>query len=211
MKIDQVLEIITFRRREFPPKVGLLAAISGIDGSGKSTMARQVVEELKSRGLNAALIGLDAWHNSPEKRFNKDAPAQHFYRHAFRFEELFEILINPLKHNKSTHITVELTRLPEDDLYLHSYDFDEIDVIVLEGIFLFKKELRKNYDLAFWVECSFEAALQRAILRNQEGLSEKEIISDYRTIYFPAQKIHFTKDKPKSDVDGIVENDELGN
>jgi len=208
MDIDQVVEIISSRRQELSQRVSLLVAISGIDGSGKSTIAQQVVGKLKSRGLDAALIGLDAWHHPPEKRFNKDAPAQHFYHHAFRFNELFNILINPLRHTRSAHITVELTRLPENDLYLHSYDLDEVDVIVLEGIFLFKKELRKNYDLAFWVECSFETALQRALLRNQEGLSKEEIIRDYHTIYFPAQRIHLTRDDPKSNVDGIVENDE---
>ncbi|HEU0046656.1 MAG TPA: hypothetical protein VFQ43_03495 [Nitrososphaera sp.] len=209
MDIDRVIQIITSRRQELSPKVGLLVAISGIDGSGKSTMAREVAERLKHQGLNAALIGLDAWHHPPEKRFNKNDPAQHFYSHAFRFDELFDILINPLQHSRTAHITVELTRLPENDLYLHSYDLNEVDVIVLEGIFLFKKELKKNHDLAFWVECSFETALRRALLRNQEGLSEEEIIRDYRTIYFPAQRIHFTRDSPKSNVDGIVGNDEV--
>lgn len=209
MNIDQAIEIITSKWRELSPKASLLVGISGIDGSGKSTMARRVVERLKSQGLRASLISLDAWHHPPEKRFNKDDPARHFYQHAFRFDELFDILINPLKYNGSAHITVELTRLPENDLYPHSYDLDEVDVIVLEGIFLFKKELRESYDLAFWVECSFETALQRAILRNQEGLSEEEIIRDYQTIYFPAQKFHLIKDNPKSNVDGIVESDEL--
>jgi len=166
LNIDQVIKIITSRRRELPAKVSLLVAVSGIDGSGKSTMARHVVEKLKSRGVNAALVGLDAWHYPPEKRFNKDAPALHFYQHAFRFDELFDILINPLKNNKSAHIAVELTRLPENDVYMQSYDFDEVDVIVLEGIFLLKKELKKNYDLAFWIDCLFETALQRAILRS---------------------------------------------
>ena len=164
MNIDRVIEIITSRRQELSLKASLLVAISGIDGSGKSTMAQQIVERLKSRGLNAVSIGLDAWHHPPEKRFNKDTPAQHFYNHAFRFDELFNILINPLKHNRSAHIMVELTSLPSNDLYLHSYELDEVDVIVLEGIFLFKKELKKNYDLAFWVECSFETAFRRAVL-----------------------------------------------
>src|SRR3989442_2382943 len=209
MNIDQVVEIITAGRQELFRKPSLLVGISGIDGSGKSTMAQQIVESLKRQGLNAALIGVDAWHHPPEKRFNQYDPAQHFYDNAFRFDELFDTLINPLRHNRSTHITVELTRLPEHDLYLHSYDLEEVDVIVLEGIFLFKKELKKNHDLAFWVECSFETALRRALLRNQEGLSEEEIIRDYRTIYFPAQRIHLTRDNPKSNVNGIVGNDEL--
>jgi uridine kinase len=205
MNTDEVIELIASRRQELSRTASLLVAISGIDASGKSTLARQIVEGLKSQGLNAAMIGLDAWHHPSEKRFNEKSPAQHFYDHAFRFDELFALLINPLKRNKSAHTTVELTKLPENDLYLHSYDLDEVDVIILEGIFLFRKELRKNYDLAFWVECSFETALRRALLRNQEGLSEEETIRDYRTIYFPAQRIHLMRDEPLSNADGIVE------
>lgn len=70
MNIDEVIAIITSKRQELSQTASLLVAISGIDASGKSTMAQQVVEGLKSQGLNAALIGLDAWHHPPEKRFN---------------------------------------------------------------------------------------------------------------------------------------------
>src|SRR5205085_12579908 len=94
----------------------------------------------------------------------------------------------------------------QNDLILHSYDLQNIDVIILEGIFLFKKELREKYDLAFWIECPFETALQRAVLRNQEGLSENEVIRDYRDINFPAQMIYLAKDQPQFYADGIVNN-----
>lgn len=182
----------------------LLLAISGIDGSVKSTIARGVVEDLKYKNINAVLLNLDAWHNPPEIRFNKNNPAEHFYNHAYRFDDFFSLLINPLKANRSINITLELIRLPENDFYMHTYDLKNVDVIVLEGIFLFRQDLKENYDLAFWVECSFETALERALKRNQEGLSEKEIIHDYETIYFPAQRIHFEKDNPKSNVNGIL-------
>lgn len=208
MKIDEALAVITSARQALSPSISLLVALSGIDASGKSTIAQEIVERLRISGLNAILVGLDPWHNAPEKRFSKDAPAEHFYQHAFRFPELFELLIDPLRHTRSAHVTVELTRLPENDLYLRTYDLDEVEVIVLEGIFLFRKELRSNYDLAFWVECSFETALVRAIKRNQEGLSEAEIVRDFHSIYFPAQRIHFARDDPQANVDGVLENDQ---
>lgn len=208
MNIDQVIEVIHVCRQQRSPEVSLLVALSGIDGSGKSTIAQRVVGGLENRGLNAVSIGLDAWHHPPAKRFSKEAPAAHFYENAFRFAELFEVLINPLKQNRAAHVTVELTRLPENDLIEHTFDLADLDVIVLEGIFLLKKELRENYDLAFWVECSFETALRRALQRNQEGLSEAEILRDYQTIYFPAQRIHFATDEPMANVNGIIRNDE---
>ena len=59
----------------------------------------------------------------------------------------------------------EVTRQPENDLFPHTFDFHDVEVIVLEGIFLLKREFRALYDLAFWVECSFETALARALRR----------------------------------------------
>jgi uridine kinase len=48
---------------------------------------------------------------------------------------------------------------------------EEVDIIVLEGIYLLKHAYRHYFDLAFWVECTFETALQRALQRGQEGAS----------------------------------------
>jgi uridine kinase len=206
MKIDHLVQTILSRRNALPQHIALLVAISGIDGSGKSTLATQLAQRLNKNGINSVLITLDAWHNPPEKRFGKEDPGGHFYRNAFRFNELFDLVVNPLRLNRALQVTVELTRLPENDSYLHRYDFGDVDVILLEGIFLLKRELRESYDLAFWVECSFEEALRRAVLRNQEGLSEEQIIEDYKRIYFPAQRIHLEWDNPKSNVDGVVDN-----
>jgi uridine kinase len=51
----------------------------------------------------------------------------------------------------------------------HPYEFREVDVILLEGIFLLKQELRAHYDLSIWIDCSFKTALARAIARAREA------------------------------------------
>jgi uridine kinase len=87
---------------------------------------------------------------------------------------------------------------------VHTYEFHEVDVILLEGIFLLKRELRPLYDLAFWLDCRFDVALGRTIARNQEGLSQAEIIHDYTTLYFPAQRLHFERDHPRAVADLVL-------
>ena len=64
-------------------------------------------------------------------------------------------------------------------------------------------------DYKIWIDCSFETALKRAIQRNQEGLSNEEIIEAYHTRFFPAQKIHFEVDSPQKIADIIFDNDTL--
>jgi uridine kinase len=205
--IDHAVETITSRGTNGARDVSLLVAVSGIDGAGKGTLTERITGALKDQKINAVSINLDGWHNAASRRFNPQNPAEHFYDHAFRFDELFRLLIDPLRRNRSIHLKTELTRLPENDFYLHAYDFDDVEVILLEGIFLLKRALRGRYDLALWIECSFETALKRARARNQEGLSDREIVRDYETIYFPAQRIHFMKDDPQSNADVIINND----
>jgi uridine kinase len=204
--IKDIADAICARKRRMSESRSLLVAISGIDACGKAKISKELSEALQSRDLNPALIHLDAWHTAPEIRFNKERPAEHFYKHAFRFPELFGLLINPLKQNKSIHLNIDLTRFPQNDFYLHTYDLQRIDVILLEGIFLLKQEMEARYDFSIWIDCPFETALQRAIARNQEGLSEEEIARDYNTIYFPAQKIHLQRDDPKSRATWVVSN-----
>jgi uridine kinase len=91
----------------------------------------------------------------------------------------------------------------------YTYDFENLDVVVLEGVYLFKRAYRRQFDLAVWVDCSWETALERSIARSQEGLPPEETVRAYRTIFFPAQEIHFARDDPRRAADLIVPNDPL--
>ena len=99
-------------------------------------------------------------------RFAQENPAEHFYEHAFRFEEMLETLVLPLKQNREIDLRMAYTEETATSYREHRYQFREIDVILLEGIFLLKQNLRHHFDLACWMECSFETALTRAIKRS---------------------------------------------
>ena len=58
----------------------------------------------------------------------------------------------------------------------HRYQFREVDIILLEGIFLLKKSQRHHFDLACWVDCSFATALARAVKRCREALPPLETV-----------------------------------
>ena len=204
-KITDLVDLIANRRPSARGNGALLVAISGIDASGKTTVAGRVAQELGGQGFNVALIGLDPWHQPQTIRLNPTNPAQHFYRHAFRWDEFFDLLVNPLVRDRSVTLTAQLIEVARDSYYAQTYRFRDVDIVILEGIFLLKKEFRRQYDLAFWTECSFETALQRAIRRNQ--VSKQGIIADYESIYFPAQKIHFAKDNPTGFVDAVYLSD----
>jgi uridine kinase len=191
------------------PDRAVLVGISGIDASGNGYLAAKIADRLQMDGLKVALIGADDWLNLPDVCINRDNYAGHFYEHAMRFGEMFERLIIPLKQKRKISFTADCADAKATTCRKHRYDFCDIDIILLEGIFLLKPAFRHHFDLTVWIDCSFEVALKRAIERGQEGLPPAETIKAFKMIYFPAQLIHLARDNPREAADYIFTNDRL--
>ncbi len=204
-----IVQGILAERRRVPDTRSVLVALSGIDGSGKGYVAERVLVDLADRGVRSAGVNVDGWLNLPSRRFALADPAEHFYRHAVRFEEMFSTLVLPLRDRRSLRVQADFAEETATEFRRHSYHFEDVDVVLVEGIFLLKRSLRPHYDLAVWLDCSFETALERALARAQEGLSPEATVEAYETIYFPAQRIHFTRDDPRGRADLVVSNDTL--
>lgn len=206
--MNELLSHILAKRHEVPVEQSLLVGISGIDASGKGFISAKLVKGLGNKGFRVASINVDGWLTLPQIRFSKTNPAKNFYEKAIQFDEMFEKLILPLKENRSIDLIADLIEETAAGFHQHHYFYENIDIILLEGIFLFKQQFIEYFDLKIWIECSFEAALQRAIKRNQESLSTKETINAYQTIFFPAQTVHLAKDKPIERADIVFDNDQ---
>jgi uridine kinase len=205
--IDDITAVILGARFHRGRRARLIA-VSGIDGSGKGYVSARLAEKLAGKGFRVAVIAADGWLNLPHVRFGSDDPGEHFYSHAFRFEEMFSRLIEPLARDGSSHLTAEYVEETATCYRKHVYEFDDVDLILLEGIFLFKRELQQCYDFRLWIDCSFKTALERALSRSQEGLPPADTIAAYERIYFPAERVHFERDRPRDSADLVYVNDE---
>lgn len=194
-------------RASIPAQRSVLVAITGIDGCGKGYFAAQLLKQLAAQDVRAAVINVDGWLNLPHVRFARSDPAEHFYLHAIRFDEMFGRLVLPLRDRRSIRLEADYAEETAAEYRRHVYEFEDLDVIVLEGIFLLKRSFQAYYDLSVWIECSFELALERAIARSQEGLRPEATAKAYRGIYFPAQEIHSRRDDPRRAATLIVSND----
>jgi uridine kinase len=208
--LQAVIERIVETRASIPAQRSVLVAITGIDGCGKGYFAAQALEQLTERGIRAAIIHVDGWLNLPDERFGNSNPADHFYRHAIRFDEMFGRLVLPLRNQRSLWLEADYAEETASEYRKQTYEFEDLDVILLEGIYLLKRPFQAYYDLSVWIECSVETALERAIARSQEGLTPEATVEAYRNIYFPAQEIHFRRDEPRSAATLIVNNDARG-
>ncbi|MGH9929351.1 MAG: uridine kinase family protein [Pyrinomonadaceae bacterium] len=205
--IDDAVARILNQRAILPEDRSLLVGISGIDGSGKGFVAAQIEAHLAQHAIAAARINVDDWLKLPDERFSPIDPGKHFYEHAIRFDEFFTQLVLPLRDHRSLSLSADFAEETARKYRKHTYSFKNVGVILVEGIFLFKREQRKLFDLAIWTDCSFPTALARALKRGQEGLPPAATIWAYETVYFPAQRIHQDRDNPQDSADLVLDND----
>jgi uridine kinase len=205
--VSAVVEVALTRRARHPSAMALLVGLSGIDGSGKGYLAGHLVTALTQRGLRTRAINVDGWLNLPAIRFDPLRPGENFYQNALRLDELFARLVLPLRANRSACVTMDWVEETATASRPYTYHFEDLDIIVLEGVYLFKRAYRGYFDLAVWIDCSWETALGRVVARSQESLLPDETVRVYRTVFFPAQEIHFAEDDPRGSADMIVPND----
>jgi len=160
--LQTVVDKILDARSSIPSQRSVLTAITGIDGCGKGYVTARIVDALHSKGVRAVAINIDGWLNLPNRRFDASNPAEHFYLHAIRFEEMFAQLILPLRDHRSLRIVADYAEETATEYQRHVYEFEDVDVIALEGIYLLKRAYQAHYDLSIWIECSFDTALERA-------------------------------------------------
>lgn len=205
--LDRTVTSILDARGATPVCRSILVAITGIDGCGKGFVTARIATILRTHGIRVATINADAWLNLPSRRFDAANAAEHFYLNAIRFDDMFTQLVLPLRDRRSLRVEVDFAEETATAYRRHLYEFERINVLLLEGIYLLKRALQSHYDRSIWIDCTFETALERAVSRSQEGLSPDDTVRAYRTIYFPAQDIHIARDDPRAAATAIISND----
>lgn len=150
----------------------LIVGIDGPDCSGKSTLCRSLVTKLKQQ-LRIIPIHLDDYLNPPERRTRLgEFSVEGFLNDFFDYEALIKSALEPFA-------SFSRERRPL------------ADIMLVEGLFLFRRELVNYFDLRLRLEINEELLLRRALARDVGQLgSEPWVRRHYIEQCIPAQKCY---------------------
>lgn len=185
----------------------ILVGISGIECSGKSTLADKLKQLLEKKKIPTKIIHGDDFLFDKETRNKNPKQDIGYYCETFDYNKLFTELLIPIKNN--TLFESKLCLLDwENDIYSKfKFQTNQPTIILVEGVFLFKKDLPKIFDLSVWIDITFELGMQRALNRSRDknyyGNSDA-ILQRYTERFHKGQKIHLKLDKPIENCDFII-------
>jgi uridine kinase len=186
-------------------------AVDGPDAAGKTTLADELAEALEPVGREVIRASIDGFHRPRDERYRRGADSPRgYYEDSFDFDALRRVLLDPLgpggdRGYCSAVFDFRTDSPVEEPVRIASEDA----VLVFDGVFLLRPELRNAWDLAIFVSVDPEESLRRALGRDIELFgSAEDAERRYRRRYLPGQQLYLEEAGPLDRASLVVANDD---
>ena len=193
----------------------LVVWINGVDGSGKSHLSKELYHFMKQLGYDMEVIGVDDFLNNRKIRYTKwiESP-EWFYYDTYNHEDFLKYVLIPFqkwewKYCKKI-FDIDTNREVKKEMKV----IKKSQIVLIEGIFLFRPELNSFFDYKIFLNVSFDTTLERMLKRDTDLgrlWGKKEVIERFNIRYMPWQKLYFSDAKPQEKSDILIDNTDYNN
>lgn len=195
------------------PAGRVIVAVDGVDGAGKSTFADGFAEAFAEVGTAVFRASIDGFHRPRAERYARGRHSpEGFYRDSFDYSALRRVLIDPFRDGAQTSGTtgfqLEAFDVARDTAVEAQWVTAPKDaVLIIDGVFLLRPELRDLWDWSVWLEVPFSVSYARMALRDGSS-PNPDARSNAR--YRQGQAIYLSEARPQAEASAIVDNSDLG-
>ncbi|HEV2602495.1 MAG TPA: uridine kinase [Microvirga sp.] len=193
--IETLADAVVAFKRNGPLRV----AVDGVDGLGKTTLADRLGSAEQARGRPVIRASVDGFHNPREDRYRRgrDSP-EGFYRDSYDLDALRRDLLDPLSPGGSgVYRTAVFDHATDQPVASARQLAVEGAVLILDGLFLHRRELRGYWDLSIFLDAPFEITIPRGASRGAGwGSPDPAAPSNHR--YVGGQMLYLAENDPKA-------------
>lgn len=184
-----------------------LVAVDGVDGAGKTHFADELESRLQERGTRVERASVDGFHNPSEVRYRRgrDSP-EGFFRDSYDYEALCELLLEPLRRGDPRFVRAVYDVHDEVPIDSEPESTPHGGVLIVDGIFLHRPELRNYWDYSIFLDVDFSVSIPRGA---QRGYSDPDpsAVSNHR--YIEGQNLYPRECSPREHATVVIDNNEL--
>lgn len=198
---DELLRHVTSVLRH---RSRVLVAIDGPDAAGKTTLA----DDLATRWpLPVVRASIDSFHHPREVRMRRGPLSpEGYYRDSFDLDRFVGDLLEPFRAGATDLVTGVFDHRHEAAADASVSGIPATAVLVVDGVFLLRPELRDRWDVSVYLDIPPEETLRRARIRDVELFgSVAEVDQRYTARYLPGQALYRAEADPQSYADFVVD------
>ena len=205
---QQVFETLAARILKAPSPFVLRVAIDGVDGAGKTTFAAELEPFLESSGREVIRASVDGFHHPKNVRYRlgRGSP-EGFYRDSYNYEAFKKVLLEPLSPGGSGRYRTAVYNVDaETPVTTPEQRAESGAILLLDGMFLHRPELREYWDVSVWLDVPFEVSVPRGA---QRGSGSPDLHAPQNRRYVEGQKLYLQHADPRRHATLVIDNCEL--
>lgn len=177
-----------------------ILGIDGLSRSGKTTFSKEMMETLQKKKMSFCLFHMDDFIVDKEKRYNTgNEEWTEYYQLQWDVGWLTEHFFTKLK--KSKELTLPFYESSVGKQNWQDIRLPNVNLIVIEGIFLQRKEWKDYFDYMIYLDSSREIRFSR------ESSITKKNIDKFKNRYWKAEEYYIKTVNPKALADLVINNE----
>lgn len=198
----RLFDMLAGRITELLDKGLTMVAVDGVDGAGKTMFADALAKRLEADGQIVVRTGIDSFHNSRARRYvrGKDSP-EGFFRDSYDLDALRTQLLFPARIGLPFKTAV-FDHRTDKPVAINPLTVPLPAVLIFDGLFLHREELRDEWDLTIFLDVPFEVSFAR--MARRDG-SDPNPDAPANRRYLEGQKLYFKESRPQKSADVLVD------
>lgn len=204
-----VLNMVARRILELPTDDRVVrVAVDGVDGAGKTFFADELAKAIRTAGRTVIRASVDAFHHPKAIRYRLGATSpQGFYADSYDYDLLKARLLNPLSPGgNGRYRTAAFDHRADSPVHVPEQRAEPGGILVFDGIFLHRSELRSYWDFSIFLEVGFEVSVPRG---NRRFGGSPDPGAETNRRYVEGQKIYLSSCNPRSYATLTINNENL--
>jgi uridine kinase len=203
--VGDVIQRLATTVDQLTPERRVLVAVDGPDAAGKSTFARLLSEQLTRPVICGSI---DDWHQPHEVRLRRgDESPEGYYEDSFDYDALIHELLQPFLAGASTVTASWFDYRTNQPRRTEAVGIASTAVLVFEGVFLLRPELRDYWDLRVHLDVPEAVTVARVVQRDAAALGgEEQVRRRYERRYLPGQALYREHAAPQERADVVLDN-----
>lgn len=190
------------------PGAVVRVGVDGVDGAGKTVFADELASRLSARRVAVLRASVDGFHHPAGVRYRRGRHSPDgFFRDSYDYTRLRQLLLDPLGPGGGRQVVRAIHDVRDDRAVEPTVESAaDVEVLVFDGIFLHRPELRDCWDYSVFLDVDFDVSIPRGARR---GYGHPDPTADVNQRYVDGQRLYLQECQPERHASVVVDNNDL--